>query len=76
MSVLRDSLRSVTDPNGESPGRHASPRILVVGLDGWYRRIVGWMTVPQIAATVARPGRHSRPARHSPANQEALVHAS
>ena len=75
MSVPRDRLGGVTDPHGESPRGHASPGTLVVGLDSWNRRIVGWMMVPLIAATVARPGRHSRPAHLSPADHETLIHA-
>lgn len=76
MSVSRDRSRGVSDSHGEGPRGHASPETLAVGLYAWYRRIVGRVTVPQIAATVARPGCHSRPAHLSPANHETLVHAS
>ena len=46
---------------------------------GWSpgnRRIVGWVMVPQITATVAHHGRHSRPTQLVPANHETLIHAA
>ena len=47
-----------------------------LGLHAWTpSRVVVWMMAPQISATAARQGRHSRPTRLSPTNHETLIHA-
>lgn len=72
----RVRLGAVSDPTGERPKRRGSADTLAVVLDAWSRRIVAWAMVPQMTASVAQHGLHSRVAYVSPANYEKLVHAA